>query len=68
METSDKQRISVNFQYALVSFVGYSINHVSLIQSEPLSIYVELIGKVENDLSLSVGKWINFGADFGKSA
>jgi len=30
-----------------------------------LSPFVELVGRVEQDCSLSVEKFVNFGADFG---
>lgn len=35
-------------------------------QHDTLDPYVELLGKVEKDCSLSIVRVVNFGADFGK--
>ena len=35
-------------------------------QHNPLDPYVELLGKVEHDCSLTVQRVVNFGVDFGE--
>ena len=35
-------------------------------QTDPLDVYVELLGKVEPNLSISVERIVNFGNDFGE--
>ncbi|XP_064401836.1 uncharacterized protein LOC135347733 [Halichondria panicea] len=49
LEASDKQTVTANFPQPL---------------RDPLDTYVELLGKVENDCSISVERIVNFGNDF----
>ncbi|XP_011407052.1 PREDICTED: replication protein A 14 kDa subunit B-like [Amphimedon queenslandica] len=46
LESSDKKNINIHFQQPL---------------SEPLSLFVEVIGRVEPDLSISVSRTSNWG-------
>lgn len=64
MESSDKQTIKLHLQQPLVRLI---INYYVLpyLQNEPLSMYVEVVGLVESNLSLSVSKITNWGSDFG---
>lgn len=70
VETSDKQKLTARFPQPLVVFClscsFLAMLYASFLQGEPMSVYVELVGRVEKDLSLSVERWINFGADFGE--
>jgi hypothetical protein len=50
LETCDQQKITAHFAQPI---------------RDPLSTYVELVGKVGSDLSLQVERVVNFGADFG---
>lgn len=64
MESSDKQTVKLQLQQPLVRLI---INYYVLpyLQNEPLSMYVEVVGLVESNLSLSVSKITNWGNDFG---
>ena len=48
-------------------FVTVSILYLYLTQHDALDPYIELVGKVERDCSLSIERVVNFGVDFGKN-
>ena len=50
--------------YILLS--SFALTHTHSHKVEPLSPYVELIGRVQSDLSISVIRYSNWGADFGE--
>ncbi|CAI8013151.1 hypothetical protein GBAR_LOCUS8380 [Geodia barretti] len=53
LETSDQQKMTAHF---------------SKPQKDPLSAYVELVGKVGPDLSLQVERAVSFGSEFDLDA
>lgn len=72
LETSDKQKITARFPQPLVSICRYIASQDLLLfvtsfsfQHDPLDPYVEVLGCVEQDLSISVARVVNYGTDFG---
>ena len=78
VETSDGQKITANFPQPLVScvcvlmysYIGYAkLADLCLTtlypQRDPLDPFVEVLGKVEQDCSITVERIANFGASFG---
>lgn len=78
LETSDHQRITLHFPRPLVRLlytrmytasqlrVDDHLPSVCLFQQEAVDQYVEVLGCVEPDLSVSVERIVNYGVDFGR--
>ena len=73
VEMSDGVKIQASFPQRFVSKSGasqggscYCRPCTYYLQHDSLDPYVELLGKVEQDRSLSIQRVVNFGADFGE--
>ena len=71
LECSDGKSITLKFPSPLVGLLSLMTPLIKLhfksccLQQDPLDPYVEVLGRVDQDLTITVERIVNYGTDFG---